>query len=289
MSIESSIPTIWHAALLQKLRTAQVYGDPSVINTDYEGDIQKEGDTVRINMIGDVTINDHAPNTDIAPPEELDAAATTLTINQAKNFNFAVDDVDKVQSRNGGELIPAAMESAANGLGNTRDRYIAGLYTDIAPVNWIGDDSSPKSISGSSAPEDAYNYLVDLGVLLDDNDTPEDGRFVVVPPWFHGVIRKDDRWVGSGAPAADQRLVKGLVGEAAGFKVLKSNNVPNVAGAKFKVIAGHRIAWSFAAQINKVETYRPERRFADAVKGLDLYGAKVVRPTNLAVLVATKS
>lgn len=289
MTIEASVPVIWHGSLLRALETAHVYAQPGVVNTDYEGDIANVGDTVRISAIGDVAITGYTPNSDIAPPEALDDASTTLTITEGKVFNFAVDDVDRLQSRNGGELVPVAMQRAAYGLRDIRDRFMAGHYTEIAPANWIGDDVSPKSISGSSAPEDAYDYLVDLGVKLDESDTPTEGRFAVIPPWFDGVLRKDPRFVGSGAAAADTRLLNSEVGQAAGFRLLKSNNVPNVSGAKFKIIAGHSIAWSFASQISKVETYRPERRFADAVKGLDLYGAKVVRPDNLAVLVASAS
>ena len=79
----------------------------------------------------------------------------------------------------------------------------------------------------------------------------------------------------------------GLIGRAAGFDVYRSNQVPNVAGVKHKVIAGHRSAWSRAQQLLETEAYRPERRFADALKGLHVYGAKVVRPDNLACLVAS--
>ena len=78
------------------------------------------------------------------------------------------------------------------------------------------------------------------------------------------------------------------LGKAAGFTVLQSHNVPNTSGAKYKIIAGHQIAISYAEQINKVEAYRPEKRFADAVKGLHLYGAKLVRPGAIAVLTADK-
>lgn len=287
MTIEASVPVIWHGALLRALETAHVYAQPGVVNTDYEGDISQVGDTVRITAIGDVAITGYTPNTDIAAPEALDDASTSLTIDQGKVFNFAVDDVDKLQSRNGGELVPVAMQRAAYALRDLRDRFVAGHYTEIAPDNWIGSDASPKTITGSTAPEDAYDYLVDLGVKLDEADTPSDGRWAVIPPWFDGVLRKDPRFVGSGAAEADARLMNSEVGQAAGFRLLKSNNVPNTAGAKHKIIAGHSIAWSFASQISKVETYRPERRFADAVKGLDLYGAKVVRPNNLAVLVAS--
>ena len=120
--------------------------------------------------------------------------------------------------------------------------------------------------------------------MLDENDIPPTGRWVVVPPWYEGLMLKDDRFVKSGVMPAELRLLNGVIGMAAGFAVLKSNNVPNTGGNKYKVIAGHPIAWSFADQASKVEAYRPERRFADAMKGLHLYGAKVTRPSALAVL-----
>ena len=71
--------------------------------------------------------------------------------------------------------------------------------------------------------------------------------------------------------------------------ILKSNNVPNTAGEKYKIIAGHSIATSYAEQIVSVETYKPEKRFGDAVKGLHVYGAKVLRTGNLAELIANRS
>ena len=84
-------------------------------------------------------------------------------------------------------------------------------------------------------------------------------------------------------------LKQGQVGEAAGFALLKSNNVPNTAGAKYKIQASHRMARSFANQIVETEAYRPQKRFGDAVKGLHVYGGKLVRPTALAVLTANRT
>jgi len=124
--------------------------------------------------------------------------------------------------------------------------------------------------------------------LLDESNTPIEGRFVVVPAWFHGLLLKDDRFVSSGTFRGDNTLANGNVGEAAGFTILKSNNVPNTSGAKFKLVAGHSIATSYAEQIVDVQTYKPEKRFGDAVKGLHIYGAKVLRPTNLAMIIADK-
>jgi len=126
-------------------------------------------------------------------------------------------------------------------------------------------------------------------VLLDESNTPIDGRFVVVPAWFHGLLLKDDRFVSSGTMPADRRLANGMVGEAAGFAILKSNSVPNTTGTKYKILAGHRIATAYVEQVLDVQTYKPEKRFGDAVKGLHVYGAKVVRANNLAVLIANKT
>ncbi len=109
-----------------------------------------------------------------------------------------------------------------------------------------------------------------------------------MPAWFHGILRKDDRFVKAGTTRSDLVLRNGEVGQAAGMTVLESNNVPNTAGAKYKIIAGYPGAITYAEQIAQVEAYRPEKRFADAVKGLHLYGARLIRPNGIAVLTANK-
>ena len=129
---------------------------------------------------------------------------------------------------------------------------------------------------------------VDLAVLLDEDKVPATGRWVIVPPWFHGLLLNDAKFVATGGSNAEATLRNGMIGEAAGFSIIKSNNVPNTTGAKYRIVAGHPMAWSYAEQISSVEAYRPERRFADAMKGLHLYGAKIVRATCLAVLTANR-
>ncbi len=89
--------------------------------------------------------------------------------------------------------------------------------------------------------------------------------------------------------ATDQVLRNGQIGEAAGFAILKSNNVPNTANTLYKIIAGTSMACSYAEQIVKLETFKPEKRFGDAVKGLHVYGSKLVRPQAWAVLTANPS
>lgn len=118
---------------------------------------------------------------------------------------------------------------------------------------------------------------------------PTTARFCVIPAWFHGLLLKDDRFVRSGTGGGEHRLLNGEVGEAAGFTILKSNNVPNTAGEKYKIIAGHSMATAYVEQVLDLQAFKPEKRFGDAVKGLHVYGAKVVRPTCLAMLIANKA
>jgi N4-gp56 family major capsid protein len=284
MALNNFIPELWSARLLFNLQKALVYAQEGIVNRDYEGEIQAMGDTVRINSIGPVTVGDYAKNTNIGDPETLTDAQQSLLIDQAKYFNFQVDDVDRAQQKPA--VMDGAMRESGYALRDRADQYVAGLHAQAASGNAIGSDASPKTDLGTAA--NAYNYLVDLGVLLDEANVPSEGRWVIVPSWFHGVILKDDRFVKSGTPAGDRVLRNGEVGEAAGFRILKSNNVPNTSGTKYKILAGHPLAISYADQVVKVEGYRPEKRFADAVKGLHVYGAKVVRPKALAVLTANR-
>ena len=284
MALTNFIPEIWSARLLQNLHKALVYGQPGIVNREYEGEIRDAGDTVRINAIGPVTIGTYTRNTNMSAPETLTDAQSILTIDQSKTFNFQIDDLDKVQQKP--SVMDEAMREAAYALRDVMDQYIAGLYTQAASANLIGTTASPKTDVLSGGTNKSYDYLVDLSVLLDNANVPDAGRWVVVPPWYHGVLLKDSRFVSTGSAQAESRLANAVIGSAAGFTVIKSNNVPNTSATKYRIIAGHSMAWSMAMQVTKIEAYRPELRFADAVKGLQLYGAKVVRPQALAVLCA---
>ncbi len=285
MSLENFIPTVWSARLLDNLRKALVYGQPGVVNRDYEGDISQAGDTVRINAIGAVTISDYSKNTDLGTPEALQDAGTLLVINQAKSFNFQIDDVDRAQQKP--KVMDAAMREAAYALGDAADQYIAGLWTQVDAANLQGEVGAGVTIGYGAGETNPYIALLQMATDLDEANVPRAGRWAIVPPWFHGYLLMDDRFVGNGAPAADTRLLNGQVGRAAGFDIMISNNVPYAAGpVEYKILAGTSAAMAYVEQINKVEAYRPEKRFADAVKGLHLYGAKVVRPSGLALLIA---
>jgi hypothetical protein len=283
MSVDNFIPTVWSGSLLASLKKALVLAQPGVVNTDYEGEITKQGDQVKINFVGEITVFNVTRGADIPDPEDVDTAATTLVIDQSEGFNFSVDDVDKVQAK--GDVVPSAMNEAAFKLRDNADRSIAALYPYAASANLIGDDTTPKVPTADTA----YEYLVDMGVLLDEANVPTEGRWAAIPPWFYGLLQKDKRFVYAGTVRSDEVLRNGEVGEAAGFRILRTNNVSHTAGTKYKIMAGYPGAITYADQIVSVEAYRPEKRFADAVKGLHVYGRKVIRPQGLVVLTANKS
>ena len=207
MTTENFIPSVWAGTLLQALDTALVYANPGVINRDYEGEIQAAGDTVKIEMLGDVTISNYSKNTDISSPEALTDAQLMLSINQQKYFNFQIDDIDKAQQKP--KTMAEAMRRAAYGLRKAIDGFIASLYTDISATNVIGSDGSPITGTWLTGGTLAYDRLVDLGVLLDNADCPDDGRWVVVPPWFEAYLLKDQRFVGYGTTAQMELLMNG--------------------------------------------------------------------------------
>ncbi len=278
------IPTVWAARLLTALEKSLVYGQANVCNRDYEGEIREAGNTVKIGSVGDVTVGTYTKDTDITDPQTLTDSEQLLVIDQAKYFNFYVDSIDRAQQNV--NVLETAMQRSAYSLRDSADNFLASAMDAAVPTgNKIGSLTTPKV----PTKDDAYEYLVDLGVLLDEADTPLEDRFVVVPAWFHGLLLKDERFVQAGTLRSDRALANGAVGEAAGFSILKSNNVPNATGTKYRIIAGHAVATSYVEQVVDLQTYQPEKRFGDAVKGLHVYGAKVVRPSALACLIANKA
>lgn len=291
MAFSTFIPTIWSARLQGHLDKAHVYG--KLVNRDYEGEIKNFGDKVKINQIGDITIKTYTKGTPIADPDAIDGDGQQLEINQAKYFNFAIDDIDNAQSNP--KLMDEAMQRAAYGMNDVTDSYIAGLMAVGAINNGsnLGNDTTPLVPTASTA----YDMLVDLATDLTEKNVPMAGRWVVVPAWFHGLLLKDPRFVGNGTDYNKALIEGGEVGVAAGMAVNISNNVPCTSTTvesvttvtKYKIIAGSNIAASYAEQILKNEAYRPEKAFSDAMKGLHVYGAKVTNGRALSVLTANRS
>jgi hypothetical protein len=171
-------------------------------------------------------------------------------------------------------------------MADVADQFLAALWTGVASANNLGTIAVT-----AGTPTQAYDLvLVPLKVQLDIANVPNDGRWCVVPPWFHGRLLRDDRFVrfdasGGNPPAS----VTGFVGRAAGFDIYVSNNAPFISGDDHEVIAGVQGAISYAEQISKIEAYRPQNSFSDAIKGLHLYGGKLVRPDAIAVAQASQT
>ena len=199
-------------------------------------------------------------------------------VDQAKYYNFYLNDVDKAQAKPG--LIDAAMASASHGLAEAVDKYLADLLSKATGVITTGLDSTATPLQITAA--NAYELLVNMKTALDKANVPKMGRKVVLPPEFEGYMLMDNRFAANGGKG-EGRLENGAVARAAGFDIYISNNVPNTSGAKYKVIASTQESNTYAEQLVKTEAYRREKGFDDGVKGLLVYGAKVVRPAAVAV------
>ena len=346
MAITKFQPEIWAATLLATLEKATVFAGAPCVNRDYEGDIANAGDTVHIVSIADPTISDYTKDTDITAVEALTDAELTLVIDQAKAFNFQIDDIDSRQVANNGALMSEAAKRAAWGLRDVADRFVANKMA-MAATNVLG-------VVDATTATNVYDaFLVPASVKLDEANVPTEGRFATIAPAAYGKLLLDSRFVKANESGTNA-LHNGIVGEAAGFTIFKSNNAGTaaraitstitvattaatltsatqvftqadvgltVAGTRItggsKIVsvsadglvatmdtagatagtqtdtvlsgatkygyAGSPIATSYAEQINKVVAYTPEKRFADALKGLHLYGAKVTRGTALVV------
>lgn len=277
MAVNRFVPAIWSAVMLTALRKSLVYA--ALANTDYEGEIRGAGDTVKVTSVSRPTINSYTRNTDITY-EELTDAERTLVIDQEKYFAFSVDDVDKRQAQ--GNFVSGAMSEAAYGLRDTLDQYVAGLYTQVNSANVV----STTSITTGAL---AYSGLISLSLKLDEANVPTEGRWAVVPPWYHALLLNEDKFARADASGVAAASRTGMVGEAVGFTIYKSNNAPLITGDDYAVIAGTDRAATVATQITQTEAFRSELRFADRVRGLTVYGAKLMRPDGWAYLVASKT
>ena len=276
MSIASFIPQIWSARLLEHLRKNLVVAN--LFNRNYEGEIAQMGDTVHINQLAEIAVKSYTPNVDIADPDQLTTVDSTLLIDRGDYFNFYLNDVDRAQARS--ELMDSAMQSASYGLSDNVDKYLAGKLADEGKlVEGLGDDTTPLFITA----DNAYEILIRMKVALDKANVPTQGRYALMPPEYEGYMLLDNRFASAGGPNAEGRLINGLVARAAGFDIYISNNIKNTDGAQYKVIASTVDQATYANQILNTEAYRREKGFDDGVKGLHVYGAKVLRPNAVAV------
>ena len=288
MALEQFRPTVWSRQFIVDLDKAYVF--PNIVNRNYEGEITGFGNIVKINEIGDITVNDYTEDNDITY-QTLSDAQRELVIDQKKYFAFQVDDVAAAQANV--SVMQAAMNKAAHAVGDVIDQFIAGLWPENGvSTSGMGSTSSALALYASGAGANSILGLItNAHRYLDEANAPGAGRWMVIPPVLHaylkfagitdnvtGNLKRDD-----GTPVGP-----GFLGSLLGFDFYSSNNVTGGTAA-YRCMFGTPDAISYAGQITKIEAVRRDARFADGVRGLYVYGAKVVRPDRLGLAVVNPS
>ena len=282
------IPEIWSAKLIEKFYDATVFG--AIANTDYEGEIKKMGDTVHIRTRPTLTIRDYVKGQTLAV-ERPDSVAVELTIDRAKYFNAVEDDIDKTQTDL--NLMNLWSTDAGEQMKLVIDRDILGsVYADAAAANkgaTAGRISSNLNLGATGAPlaltkTNVLEWIVDLGTVLDEQNIPEQDRYLVIPAWLAGMIKKSDLKEVSITGDSVTPLRNGLLGTLDRFTVYTSHGLHHAVDAthdSFDVIAGHKSAITFASQMTNMESLRSEQTFGSLIRGLQVYGFEVIKPEAL--------
>jgi len=274
MAINDFISTVWSETLYSELK--KEYVGVANCSRDFEGDIKAQGDTVKINGITGITTFNYDKNTDFSETlQTLDSTTKLLKITQARAFNFQIDDVDKAQQNP--KLMQHAMREAASALADSADKYVYELYSQISETQTV----EHTGVTTYMIPDVLLSVREKL---MKANVSASSELSLEVPPVVATRILKSRMLRSSDNSEA---IAKGYIGTYLGFKVYVSNNICTTSGDEgsfYKCFARTGRAITFAEQLNSVEAYRPENRFADAVKGLHLYGAKIVYPKELVLL-----
>ncbi|MBQ4014154.1 MAG: hypothetical protein II610_02705 [Treponema sp.] len=244
------IPSLWAGAVLKALQKKTVFS--SLCNSDYIGEIAK-GNKLKIATVNNPAVKDYVKGTDITY-DELAGSQLELDIDQQKYFAFKVEDIAKVQSSIA--LIEAATEGAGFALADDLDQYLAGI---------VADNGTAKTIEAATK----FEAVAEIANILDKAKAPDADRWLVMPPDFAKELLLE----AAGKLTNNVNVVtSGYMGSLFGLNLFKSANVENP-------LYGSVAAVTQASQISETEKVRLENAFADGVRGLHVYGAKVTRPT----------
>jgi len=291
---------LWAKKLIARFYDRVVFADIS--STDYESEIKSMGDLVTIRTTPNITISNYTKGQSL-PTEALVPGIVNLAIDQAKFFNFAVDDVDKYQMDI--DFVNDWTSSAAEQMAVAIDQeLLAYSVTGVAASNTgatAGAHSANINIGTALAPVDItaafptnnramIDYIVDHETVLDESNIPNEGRWMVLPPRACALIEKSAITTSSLA-GGDQTLYRnGRLGTIGKFTIYNSNLLPTsavgatVAGqTDFTVMSGHKSGLAFASQLTNTETIRSQSTFGHLVRGLNVYGRQVVKGDSIAV------
>jgi hypothetical protein len=265
------IPEIFSKLLQAKFYSQSVL--PAISTNDYEGEISGQGDKVTIRTVPAVTINDYAGT---ISTQELTTAKVELLIDQAKYYSFKVDDVLAAQADI--DMLEAASKDASEGMRVAVETQV--LSSVVADATTIG---SQTTISTSNI----LGEILGFAKSLDELNIPEEGRFLVLSPEFISMLKQTELRQAYLTGDAESPLRNGRVGMIDRFTVYQSNMLytpgSGTDSGYTHVLAGHPKAISFASQFTNAETVRMETTFGDQVRGLKVFGSKVVTPDCLAV------
>lgn len=286
------IPTIWAGKLIEKLYDTCVV--PQLANTDYEGEISNMGDKVVIRTVPTVTIREYSAGQALQV-ERPDSPTITLNIDQGRYFNLILDDVMDIQSDI--NLMDTWATDAAQQMKITIDRYVlANMVTDaeIPTANkgtTAGRISANLNLGTTGAPVqitklNIIDKILDMGQTLDEQNVAETGRYLVMPPNAIKLLKSSDIKDASMTGDGTSVLRNGRVGMIDRFTIYSSNLLPRPTDGSFNptyMIAGTKMGLTFAMQITKVETLRAESTFGNLMRGLNVFGQKVVKGEAIAL------
>jgi len=285
------IPEIWSGKLVVNLYDATVLA--AITNTDYEGEIKGHGDKVIIRGIPVTSVKAYKKGMTLVY-DRPEKPAIELLIDQGYYWAFVVDHVDKYQadvslmdqwSRDASLRMKIQLDTDV--LADVYQRVHAKNKGATAGVKSgafnLGTTGSPVALT----PSNVLDYIVDMGTVLDEQNAPEEGRFVVLPAWACGMIKKSDIKDASLTGDGESTLRNGRIGMIDTFTVYKSNLLKTDL-TYYNAIFGHKMATTFATQITETESLKAESTFGDLVRGLLVFGFKVTKPEALGWLCIKK-
>ena len=273
MAYTNFIPSVWAETINRELERQCVFA--ADCNRQYEGAISKKGDSVHILGVGKPTIKSMEranASGEIDAAEEIEDTSLTLNINQIRYFNYKVGDIDKAQAVGG--LMDALSKETSEGLANEMDRYIANMALDTTVAKLTAADTVLTKDNVLSTIDDAIEKLMENDVAFTSG-----GVIVTVSPRFYKLFKQ--AYIGKDTDNSAM-LENGKVAMYGNVTVKLSNNVAKSnSGATDNIMIRTKRAIAFVNPLTHTEAYRPEKSFADAVKGYVLFDGKVVRPKEI--------
>ena len=281
MAYDNFIPEVWKRKIEHDLAKLCVFAEDC--NRKYEGEVKQCGDTVHILTSGKPTIKtltrDNA-NAEIDAAEMPEGTDTVLVIDQIRYFNFKVGDIDKAQAVDG--VLDELTQEADEGLADEVDQYLAKLHlesdgaTPVAGVSYVEQPALTK--------DNVLDLFDDGQQILQEHNVKSSTKVVVtIPPAVNKLFKK--AYIKEDTNNHEE-MKNGKIAMYSGITVKLSNNVPKDADGTYHMQMKTQRALAYAQPLRHVEPYRPEKSFADAVKGFILFGAKVVRPAEIVDLQA---